>query len=306
MNSGNGKAADGDAAGNMQAMPLVSVIISSYNHAPYIEEAIRSVLNQTYPKIELLVIDDGSSDDSVSRIERLQRQFGFDFRAQSNKGLVPTLNEAVARARGEFIAPFGSDDIMLPDRLAIQVAHMLHAEDNVGICAGNVEMIDAQGNLLPPRRQKCHPARRLDFDSLFLNSCPGAPTPTLLFRRKAIEEVGGFDPRVKIEDLFIELKITRSGYVIDVLPEVLAQYRIHGTNTYKNRRLMIETELAVYRHFSDHPAYARVCRNYLNAMFVKVAAKDKALARDLLKQMPLRAYNLKTLKGLYRYLCKTG
>ena len=66
--------------------PLVTVIIASYNHGSYIEESIRSVLNQTYPHIELLVIDDGSSDDSVQRIESLQKERWFDFRVQTNKG----------------------------------------------------------------------------------------------------------------------------------------------------------------------------------------------------------------------------
>ncbi|HCL51805.1 MAG TPA: glycosyl transferase, partial [Pseudomonas sp.] len=99
----------------MSADPtLVTVIIASYNHGPYIEQSILSVLNQTYPHIELLVVDDGSTDDSVERIERLQAQHGFDFRVQRNKGLTHTLNEAIARARGTLIAPFGSDDNMMP------------------------------------------------------------------------------------------------------------------------------------------------------------------------------------------------
>ena len=67
--------------------PLVSVIIASYNHASYIEASIESVLRQSYPHIELLVVDDGSRDDSVERIRRLQEQHGFDFRVQQNQGL---------------------------------------------------------------------------------------------------------------------------------------------------------------------------------------------------------------------------
>ena len=94
--------------------PLVTAVIASYNHGPYVEASILSVLGQTYPHIELLVIDDGSRDDSVERIRRLQALHGFDFRVQENRGLARMLNEAVARARGSLIAPFGSDDVMLP------------------------------------------------------------------------------------------------------------------------------------------------------------------------------------------------
>lgn len=81
------------------AQPIVTVIIASYNHAPYIEESILSVLNQTYSNIELLVVDDGSKDDSVERIKVLQAQHGFDFRVQQNQGLTNTLNGAIARSK---------------------------------------------------------------------------------------------------------------------------------------------------------------------------------------------------------------
>lgn len=87
--------------------PLVSVIIASYNHGRYIEESILSVLGQTYPNIELLVVDDGSKDDSVERIQRLQAEHGFDFQVQQNQGLTATLNGAIARAKGSLIARSG-------------------------------------------------------------------------------------------------------------------------------------------------------------------------------------------------------
>ena len=76
---------------------MVSVVIASYNHGPYIEQSILSVLGQTYPNIELLVVDDGSKDDSVERITRLQAEHGFDFRTQENQGLTRTLNGVIAR-----------------------------------------------------------------------------------------------------------------------------------------------------------------------------------------------------------------
>lgn len=287
-----------------QSMPLVSVIIASYNHARFIEASIRSVYAQTYPNIELLVVDDGSKDDSVAVIEALQAELGFDFRTQSNKGLCTTLNEAIARSRGQYIAPLGSDDVMLPERLALQVPFM-QAHPETGICAGGIIIIDGEGNPLPDKRQRQRPARRLDFDDLFMDKKPGPPAPTLLFRRDALERVGGFDPSIRIEDYFIELRIARAGYFIDILEQPLAQYRVHGTNTYKNRRLMIETELAIYRHFQDHPGYEQTKARYINAMFTKVAAEDKPLARELLRQLPWRSWNLKTLKGIWRLLFST-
>jgi alpha-1,3-rhamnosyltransferase len=281
--------------------PLVTVIIASYNHGPYIEESIRSVLAQTYSPIELLVIDDGSTDDSVERISRLQAEHGFDFRVQENRGLTNTLNDAIARSKGELIAPFGSDDIMMPDRIAIQVAHMA-GKPEVGICAGNIELIDAHGELFPEHRQRRDvPFRRLDFDDMFLERKPYPPAPTLLIRRQALEKVGGYDPSIRLEDLLIELKVTRAGYYIDGLSVVMARYRKHATNTYKNNRFMIDNILRTFALFSDHPEYEAVKYKALNSMFLKTANRDTVLARELLAAIPLKWWTRKTIRGLMRW-----
>lgn len=290
----------------MSGQTLVSVIIASYNHAPYVETSILSVLNQTYRPIELLVIDDGSSDDSVPRIEKLQREHGFDFLAQQNKGLTATLNAAIARAKGSLIAPFGSDDIMLPERLAKQVAYMADKPE-VGICAGNIELMDASGQTLPEKRpQQEIPFRRLDFDDVFLERKPYPPAPTLLFRKEALEKVGGFDPEIRLEDLLIELKITHAGYYIDCLGETLARYRKHASNSYKNHRFMIDSILRTYALFKDHPQYEFVRMRFLISMFLKCANRDKALARELLAQIPFKHWNKKTLRGLMRLYLSPG
>jgi len=278
--------------------PLVSVIIASYNHAPYIEASIESVLAQSYPNIELLVTDDGSKDDSVERIRRLQELHGFDFRVQENKGLSRTLNEAIERSRGSLIAPLGSDDIML-ERIARQVAY-LQDKPEVGICAGNIQEIDGSGSLRGAPKNL--PFRRLDFEDVFLDRKPGAPAPTLMFRREAIEKVGGFDEQIRLEDLLIELKITRSGYSLDILPDVLAHYRVHATNTYKNFHFMVENVMRTYAQFSDHPAYPEVCARYRNSMMLKCVRECPDLAMRLLKEQPLKYWRFKTLRAAFRII----
>ena len=283
-----------------ESQPLVTVIIASYNHGPYIEQSIQSVLNQTYPNIELLVIDDGSTDDSVERIQRLQAAHGFDFRVQQNQGLTNTLNGAIARAKGSLIVPFGSDDIMLPERIEIQVNY-LYDKPEVGICAGNIELIDAEGNLYPEKRQRRDvPFRRLDFDDMFLERKPYPPATTLMIRREALDKVGGFDPSIRLEDLYIELKITHAGYFVDGLNVVMAQYRKHATNSYKNHRFMIDSILRIYAQYSDHPLYDEVRYKFLNSMFLKTANRDRALARELLAQIPFKQWTGKTWRGLGR------
>lgn len=282
--------------------PLVTVIIASYNHGPYVEASIRSVLAQTYPFVELLVIDDGSTDDSVARIRALQAEHDFDFRVQPNQGLTRTLNDAIARARGSLIAPFGSDDIMLPERLALQVEYMA-GKPEVGICAGNIELMHADGTpYAEPRQRVDIPFRRLDFDDMFLERKPYPPAPTLLFRKEALQAAGGFNPEIRLEDLYIELKITRAGYFIDALGVPLARYRKHQTNSYKNIRFMSESILKIYREYADHPQYEEVRIRFLNSMFLKSSNRDRRLALELLRQIPLRAWNGKTARGLLRYV----
>lgn len=284
----------------MNKDPLVTVIIASYNHASYVEESILSVLNQSYTNIELLVVDDGSTDDSVKRILLLEEKHGFDFKVQKNLGLVKTLNDCIARAQGDLIAPLGSDDVMLPGRIATQVAY-IQDKPEVGICAGNIEQIDAAGIALR-KRNRVRPFRRLDFQDMFLSAKDCAPAPTLLFRRGPLEEVGGFDPNIKLEDLQVELKITHAGYYIDVLEDVLAKYRVHGANTYKDRRFMVKSVLQSYALFKDHPSYELACARYINSMFLKCAGQDKEFARELLRDLPLRYWSGKTLRGLGRLI----
>lgn len=286
-----------------KAGPLVTVIIASYNHGPYIEAAIESVLNQTYSPIELLVVDDGSTDDSVTRIRGLQAKHGFDFREQRNQGLTRTLNDAIARAQGVYIAPFGSDDIMLPERIAVQVAYMADKPE-VGLCGGNIEFIHADGSPYPDAEQKQRDLgpQHIDFDDVFLQRKPIPPTATLMFRKEALEKVGGFNPEIRLEDVYIWLKLTAAGYYIDRIPVLMARYRKHATNTYKNLRFMSDSLLRTYSEYAAHPAYDAVRSRLLNSLFLKAADRDKALARELLGQLPLRGWTLKTVRGVVRYL----
>jgi len=281
--------------------PLVTVIIASYNHARYIEQSILSVINQTYKNIELLVIDDGSKDESPALLTRLQAQHGFDLKLQANQGLARTLNEAIARAEGDLIVPFGSDDIMFPHRIATQVAYM-QGKPEVGICSANIETIDQDGKVMGAREQRNRnlPFRRLNFDDLFLDRKPGPMAATLMLRREALEKVGGFHDKIRLEDVYIELSIAHACYYIDVLGEPLAQYRDHPTNTFKNGRFMVDNVLSTYAVFKDHPQYEQVCMKFRNSMVLKYANRDKQLTREILAEIPVRFWTRKTLRGLWR------
>lgn len=284
--------------------PLVTIAIASYNHARYVEQAVASVLQQTYPHIEFIVIDDGSSDGSVELLEQLSRQHGFQFIAQANQGLAKTLNRALALATGSYFCPMSSDDVMLPEKTALQVAYM-EQHPEVAVCGGNVISIDEHG-LPHGKRQKLLPARQLDFDTLFTNRAPAIPAPTAMLRTEILRAVGGYDPEIRLEDFALWLKLTHRGHLMGALPEVLLHYRKHGTNTYKNLRLMYQSLQQTYAPYSADPAYQKVLHNFLISMFLTAAKKNQPeLAREVLGQIRLRFYNLKVLRGLV-YLLRSS
>src|SRR5690554_1413398 len=280
--------------------PLVSVIVSCYNHEAYIQQCLISILQQDYLNIELLVIDDGSNDRSVERIEELREKYSFFFKARENRGLTKTLNELVNMSKGEFIIPLGSDDVMLPGRISAQINYMVDKPE-VGICGGNIELIDEKGMLYPEDRQnRFIPFRRMNFEDVLLERKPYVPATTLTIQRNALLEVGGFDEDNNLEDLMIELKITHAGYFIDCLPIPLAQHRKHSTNSSKNFKFMTESILDTYSRFAMHPSYDEAKYKLLNSMFLKTSNRDKAYARSLLKMIPFNQWNKKTWRGLLR------
>ncbi|HCJ7896604.1 TPA: glycosyltransferase family 2 protein, partial [Acinetobacter baumannii] len=123
--------------------PLVSIIIPCYNHANFVQDCIQSVIAQTYQNIELIIIDDGSKDETVEKIQKLvtqctERFVKFEFRHRPNKGLSATLNEALEWCQGEYFSAIASDDMMLNDKIEIQIDFLKNSIDStiVGVFGG--------------------------------------------------------------------------------------------------------------------------------------------------------------------------
>ena len=102
--------------------PMVTVLVPAYNHEKYVEQTILSIVNQTYQDFELIVIDDGSSDQTPEILERLSQEHGFYFERQENMGVTKTLNKIISKAKGQYIVGCASDDAMPRNRLEIQDA----------------------------------------------------------------------------------------------------------------------------------------------------------------------------------------
>lgn len=283
------------------ALPLVTVAISCYNHAAYVLQSIMSVLQQNYPGVELLVFDDGSKDGSAELIGKLAEEHGFYFRVQQNQGLSATLNQALAQAKGKYFIPFGSDDIMFLDRISRQVAYM-QQHPEFGACGGNVLNIDPAGTILP--RQRINGDAVQEFKHVLLDIGPGIAAPTMFFRTDILREIGGFADDIPLEDVYIKLQLTWCGYKIGVMNDVLAYYRLHDSNTYKRLEYMLNNVLATYERFQESEYYLDARYKYLNSMLLKASKKDVALARRIFKMIPLTKLDRKAIRSVPRLLIK--
>jgi glycosyltransferase involved in cell wall biosynthesis len=213
--------------------PAVSVCMPVYNTAPYLAQAVESILRQDLADFELLIVNDGSTDGSLSVLEKLavtdQR---IRLVSRANKGLIATRNELLEMARGEFVAWADSDDVSRPARLSKSIAAF--AADAELVCVGSAwQIIDPEGM---PICEVSFPAdhaaivERMQTTDIALNF------PTVMMRRAAATAVGGFREPFKIgEDYDLCLRLSERGHVAN-LPDVLVDYRQHLASTVNARR----------------------------------------------------------------------
>lgn len=236
-------------------LPLVSILIPCFNHARYIQQCIESAIAQDYDNIELIIIDDGSSDDSVRVIEQLlpacrERFTRFEFRSRPNQGISATSNEALQWLTGKYFAALDSDDILMPEKIS-RLVPVLEAEPELAGVFCGLETINEQGVTLG--RQSSKPSY-FAFDEVILHTHTFA-TPGMLLRMAAVRQIGGYQNAVGIQDWYMWLKLTEAGYRLKAIPDVLVKYRKHAYNISKNVARMYEGRMQTLAHFSKCPQY---------------------------------------------------
>lgn len=164
-------------------MPIISVILPVYNAEKYLDEAIQSILDQTFKDFEFIIINDGSTDGSLSIIEKYQN---IDERiiliTRENKGLIASLNEGISISKGQYIARMDADDISLPERFAKQVAFM-EKNPNIGVCGSWVEVFGENRKTTTWKL----PVNNDELKTRLLFSVPVAH-PSVIIRKKVIDE----------------------------------------------------------------------------------------------------------------------
>jgi glycosyltransferase involved in cell wall biosynthesis len=231
----------------------VSVIIPTYNSAKYIAEALDSVFAQTYTNYEVIVADDGSTDNTVEvlqpyldRITLLQLQ---------HKGICATRNEAIRQSHGEFIALLDSDDIWEPTKLELQVAYLDQHPEFALVYAYSTNFTNEdEGSvaLIKKLDFEGHIFKDLFIKSSFANS-------TIVMRRSVFDEMGGYDESlVAMEDYELNLRIARE-YPIGRVPESLLRRRIHPDSFYSSGYDNQYTfQLPVYDKLMSDPEVQRI------------------------------------------------
>ena len=211
---------------DLQDRPLVSVVMSVFNVERFLHEAVLSILDQSLPDFEFIIIDDGSTDGSGKILDASQNN---DSRVvvyhQENKGLIFSLNRGCALARGKYIARMDADDVATKNRLRWQVDFMESHRD-VGVLGGAIEWIDATGKSL----LRCRlPITDRDIKSaLYRGDCPFSH-PTVLMRKEVLDSVAGYrKSMVHAEDYDLWLRIA-DRYQLANLEEVVLKYRVHSS-----------------------------------------------------------------------------
>lgn len=206
-------------------MPTVSVLMSVYNAAHYLREAVESILRQTFTNLEVIIIDDGSTDASGAILDACARRDPrIHLIRRPNKGLTRSLNEGLALARGTFVARMDADDVALPERIERQVGYLQNHPECVAV-GSRMLMLDPDGEPVGPFET---PVEHEAIDQYNLTwGGGGIPHPTAMIRRDALDRIGGYReefPVAQDGDLF--LRLAEVGRLAN-LPEILLQYRLH-------------------------------------------------------------------------------
>lgn len=266
----------------MNKFPLVTVICTCYNHEDFVIDTIKSVLNQSYSNIEIIIIDDYSIDNSVEKITSFIINYPFIKFIQNRKnlGITKTFNKASKHANGDFLVDLACDDILLPRCIEIQVNHFLETDTELtGVVFGNSEIIDRHGDFISyyfsinkDRHVIDKTLHKIDLikllsGGLILNSASS------MINRKIFDKLNGYDETLAFEDL-------------DYWIRVLEHYKIVFIDHILTQKRDLNTSLG--SQFSKRTSLSTKINNSMNIIFSNVISKykcDKLILKAILKRV---------------------
>ena len=242
----------------MTTPALVSIAIPAYNHAIFIEDCLASVCAQTYPELELVLIDDGSTDKTFEIAQRFLTPYQNRFRRihlekRKNQGVSANSNACIEACRGEWVHLLGSDDVLHPNKVEhTQCAIAEWNDPKLALAHADCAYIGEDGQPVHRSRQKPRPPAGPDLHAsrwLFLGE-HYIHNPTVTLRRDAFLNIGGFDCNLPLEDLDCWLRLSVE-HSIGRVPETLAYYRKHPGNSLRQRVRMLSALFKTYGKFLE-------------------------------------------------------
>jgi len=262
--------------------PLVSIIIPNYNKAPYIREAIESALNQTYKNIEVIVVDDGSTDESKEIIKSFGKRIKAYFLPHKNANVAR--NFGFKKSKGEYIQFLDSDDIILPEKIEKQVEVLEKTGADMALCYW--EYITDSGELknikeLPKEFHDRELFRWFIQGNWYTPHCP-------LYRRQFIKDIEWNENLCRAQDTDFHLKVAMHYPTAKTIPEVLAYYRISDSEYKKSckyRLIWVKDSFSVYKKLRNRVYDDE--KKYLSRILFHIARGiyecDKNLYWDIVK-----------------------
>ena len=256
----------------------VSVIITSYNSEKFIEESIRSILNQTYKNFELIIVDDSSTDKTRKIIDRYKEK---DKRIKTkynkkNLGAAATFNIGIKAAKGDFIVKMDSDDISMKNRIELQLLEFFK-RPNLQVLGGNIKII--KNNQLMNREIK-FPIGKQNIDKIIRNSVPVAD-PTVMIRKSVLKKVNYLRENMEAaEDYDLWLRIHDLGYEIDNIDKTLLYYRHHNQqlslvkSEEQSIKSLIAIKLSDYRRANNIKNDLLKTKDLVNINFLRKLPSD--------------------------------
>ncbi len=271
---------------------LVSVIVPCYNGAAFLEEALRSALAQSYREVEVVVVDDGSTDNSAE----IARRFPVRYIRQQNRGLSEARNTGIRESKGSYLVFLDADDRLKPEAIETGL-RVLARRPDCAMAVGDHVFIAANGSYLAHSTKEgpLHSHYEALLKSNFIEMIS-----SVLFRRSIFDEVGGFNATLRVaEDYELYLRIARA-QPICCHAVIMAEYRMHEANTSRNSELMLTTTLQVLKgqkkYLGNNSGHALAFREgvrswrkqYGRKLALELARSDSTLPADHLLRKLLR------------------
>lgn len=243
-------------------LPLVSIGIPNFNYAHYIKESLDSVADQTYRNIELIIVDDCSTDNSREVIQEWINQYNGNIvihfiKNETNQGLTKVCNIILQNARGKYFQTLDADDKLMPDKISRQV-ELMERSENIAFVYSNIAMINEKGETINKDYlkdigydEKDMPEGKI-YEALF--DFNFVPLPSVLINTVMAQAVGGFNEALQVQDYYLWLKLSENSNAA-FLPGITALYRVHHSsmsNSTKTNPKSVESVLMIkYKYYQE-------------------------------------------------------